>query len=688
MLNNVSAAAVPTNVGNSGVRAIVMFGPHSTSQTSATFNVDQFPFFISVFNLTNNDDVINIQQVSPDGTEVADYAPVFGPTQLTNKRTKIRIDHPGVYQLVHTGSTALGQFTVTGFAAVMAVDTLTDLAQALALVIASNQISGTLPIRVTGTGPFVISEDAASNGDMEIGTSTIVGVTPATLSHIVGANGSTGPHHNNTYLGVGTGSPVTISTETVFIGHGAGPGDVNDHTGSVCIGNNAKDSALSDWLDVVLIGNNAAQAGVLTTGSVMIGAEAGALCSAIGGVNIGYQVKNSATEAEGVTIGFQAGAGSNATDVCIGTQAGQNMHGPDSISIGSASNFNVGDADFAVAVGVSTKAHLHCVAVGGNAIAGGTGATGVTGGVAIGYNAAALHENMVSIGTGAGQTATNSANLFIGDNAGNACTGARNTFIGTGGIGATASGGANVVIGSVLVPLGAGGSNVYIGDRVGVNGGASDNVFIGDNVAQGVTGAGASSSVYIGSGAAASFNFSEASTVVGFGAASSGSGYGTYIGNGAGATDTHTNVLIINQGTAGLVATANNQAVLGDNTITTLITAGSSISGGVIGPSDERLKESIFDLENGLGIIESLDPVTFRWDEKALETNSVPHIKEDVAKLQYGLIAQDVYKVLPEVVQQREDGFMFLHYDRLIPILISAVKELSAELAEIKTRIK
>ena len=50
-----------------------------------------------------------------------------------------------------------------------------------------------------------------------------------------------------------------------------------------------------------------------------------------------------------------------------------------------------------------------------------------------------------------------------------------------------------------------------------------------------------------------------------------------------------------------------------------------------------------------------------------------------------GVIAQDVQEVLPEVVKEREDGTLGVRYEKIIGVLIEAVKELSAELEELKS---
>ncbi|MEP0842977.1 MAG: tail fiber domain-containing protein [Phycisphaerae bacterium] len=54
---------------------------------------------------------------------------------------------------------------------------------------------------------------------------------------------------------------------------------------------------------------------------------------------------------------------------------------------------------------------------------------------------------------------------------------------------------------------------------------------------------------------------------------------------------------------------------------------------------------------------------------------------------QIGLIAQEVRRVAPEIVQQGGDGCLSVDYGRLTPLLIEAVKELRLEYLELKSRL-
>ena len=61
------------------------------------------------------------------------------------------------------------------------------------------------------------------------------------------------------------------------------------------------------------------------------------------------------------------------------------------------------------------------------------------------------------------------------------------------------------------------------------------------------------------------------------------------------------------------------------------------------------------------------------------ESDSILKIKEDI-----GFIAQDVQKVIPELVRENEDGMLSMRHQGIAPILLEAIKELKAEIEELK----
>jgi len=98
--------------------------------------------------------------------------------------------------------------------------------------------------------------------------------------------------------------------------------------------------------------------------------------------------------------------------------------------------------------------------------------------------------------------------------------------------------------------------------------------------------------------------------------------------------------------------------------------------------SDIRLKENVENLELGLETIMKLRPVSYDWKHK-----------EEKDKKDYGLIAQEVEKVLPILVKEKPllytgemEIFKTLSYERLIPILIKSIQELSEEINKLKNQ--
>ena len=92
-------------------------------------------------------------------------------------------------------------------------------------------------------------------------------------------------------------------------------------------------------------------------------------------------------------------------------------------------------------------------------------------------------------------------------------------------------------------------------------------------------------------------------------------------------------------------------------------------------PSDKKYKENIKPIESALDKAMQLQGVTFDWKD----SESILEIKEDI-----GFIAQDVQEVLPELVRDNGKGNLSLRYQGITPILLEAIKELKAEIEELK----
>ena len=88
--------------------------------------------------------------------------------------------------------------------------------------------------------------------------------------------------------------------------------------------------------------------------------------------------------------------------------------------------------------------------------------------------------------------------------------------------------------------------------------------------------------------------------------------------------------------------------------------------------SDQTLKINTKTLVDGLKTVIQLNPVSFNW--------------RDTGRKGYGVIAQEIENVIPEIVETN-GTIKSVSYDQIIPFLIQAVKELKIELEELKSRM-
>jgi uncharacterized coiled-coil protein SlyX len=95
--------------------------------------------------------------------------------------------------------------------------------------------------------------------------------------------------------------------------------------------------------------------------------------------------------------------------------------------------------------------------------------------------------------------------------------------------------------------------------------------------------------------------------------------------------------------------------------------------------SDIRLKENIIPIENALSKVESISGNTYDWKEGFDEIHS--HKGNDV-----GVIAQEIEEILPQIVTNRDNGYKAVQYEKIIPLLIEAIKELSSKVDRLENK--
>ena len=100
-----------------------------------------------------------------------------------------------------------------------------------------------------------------------------------------------------------------------------------------------------------------------------------------------------------------------------------------------------------------------------------------------------------------------------------------------------------------------------------------------------------------------------------------------------------------------------------------------TVAGDVTAYSDARVKENIITVDNALTKVLSLRGVYYN------------RIDSDDKKTKIGVIAQETLLVVPEVVNQDNDGMFNVSYGNLAGLFIEAIKEQQKEIEELKTII-
>ena len=111
------------------------------------------------------------------------------------------------------------------------------------------------------------------------------------------------------------------------------------------------------------------------------------------------------------------------------------------------------------------------------------------------------------------------------------------------------------------------------------------------------------------------------------------------------------------------------------------VTGQGSFTGNVIAfVSDDRLKTNKVGITGALDKVMSLNGFTYNFNKIGGE------LGYDTEKSYAGISAQEVQKVLPEAVfpAPADDKYITVQYDRLVPLLIEAIKELKEEVEELK----
>mgnify|MGYP001176104610 CR=1 FL=1 len=142
-----------------------------------------------------------------------------------------------------------------------------------------------------------------------------------------------------------------------------------------------------------------------------------------------------------------------------------------------------------------------------------------------------------------------------------------------------------------------------------------------------------------------------------------------------------------NDTASGIITLSNSTASTNKTTGALVVTGGVGISGALnvggdvtaFASSDERYKDNVTPIENPNEKIKLLSGNTFVWNDK----HEIYKGKKDI-----GVIAQEVEKVLPEIVETRENGYKAVKYEKIVALLIESNKELIKRVEELESKIK
>ncbi len=292
----------------------------------------------------------------------------------------------------------------------------------------------------------------------------------------------------------------------------------------------------------------------------------------------------------------------------------------------------------------------------------GVNSTWGDGNMFIGFNAG--HSNVdgqlnIFIGNEVGYSFTGAVdgeeNIFIGNNAGRNCTTTANSiFIGT-------RSGYN---------CGASYGNTFVGDRTASIGIAGDNnTLLGSAAGFRISGDG---NVFIGAFSGTSIVSGNSNTYVGYSTGSSSTGSGNvFIGADAGDGELGSNKLYI----------ANNSTttlIYGDFSAKEVHIDG-DLYADSYNSSDIKLKTNLTEIKSGLRLLTSLTAYYFNWNDLAKKEFNYSDDE------QVGVLAQDVEKVLPQLVVTNYRGYKAVDYSKFSPIIIEAIKEQQSQIEDLKS---
>jgi len=406
-------------------------------------------------------------------------------------------------------------------------------------------------------------------------------------------------------------------------------------------------------------------------------------------LGIGYPAQLVVPTNQNTYVGLLAGAqgfnqdpgtgDTGTSDTFVGYNAGfHNQTGSQNTAVGALAGYRNDNGSNNTFLGVDADFGVFGVALNNDTI--------------VGYQAGFQNtaSNTSIFGYQAGYNNTADGNSFFGYQAGyDTTTGPYNTYVGYSAGAGNAAGGHNTAVG-YWAGGGGGNSNVSVGYLSGIGGLGSGNVVLGDHSDLGGAG---SNNVIIGVGAAYDDGVGDNNTFIGANVDfnSQGQNNDIFIGANTGTQGSLTNDIYlgascagcdldhpenntIRVGTEGLQTDAYMAGVWGStsdhpNQPVCVDANGKlfSVASGCDTTSSRRLKDEIADMGDRSSKLFQLRPVTFFYK---------PGYDDGTHQLQYGLIAEDVAKVYPEMVAFDKDGQPSgLRYQMLAPMLLNELQK-------------
>ena len=528
-------------------------------------------------------------------------------------------------------------------------------------------------------GANTTGHDNTAVGRAALGANTTAADNTAVGAFALDAN-TTGD--SNTAVGKSALTTATTADDNTAVGF-YGLGALTTGAGNTALGKDAG-QLITTGNNNVAIGLDALESVTTAADNVAVGYYALQANTGAGNTAVGRSALAANTTADyNTAVGYQAGDAITTGDlnVAVGKSAmGANTVGDRNVAIGANSlqayNPSTNEDGYNVAVGLNAlfadTTGKYNTAVGGLALDANTTADYNT---ALGYNSLSTNSTgaaNTAVGFGSLQNATTAANnVAIGGAAMQSnTTGAHNTAVGAYALDANTTADQNTSVGyASLTDCTTGANNTAIGDRAG------EDVTTGSN------------NTVIGKQAGA--NTVNLTT----------GGDNTFVGaavRGSGATVSNEIAVGFNFSAGG----ANTARFgMGSNTAT-LSLDGSDTSWAAA--SDERLKENIEDSDAGLDFINELRAITYKWKPKKDVPEDMSQYEADSdepckgeGKVNHGFVAQEVKAVIDKyenviadghnIWSEDPDGTQQVAFGNLMPMMVKAVQELSAQVEELKS---